>query len=204
MDYKPQSYFVTTAPAQEPLDLAEIKTHLKMSATDSSRDTELLFLAKVVGSIAEKLMHRDLITRTYTTYRSNFDFCELELRRSRVQSIDSIAYLKSGNYITVSSSTYYLAQDTDYAKIVLVDGMDWPTDLDVHEEAVRIIFKSGYGNTPAAIPDDIRQAMLQHLANIDSQRGDCNELPNANAFGLLIPYTSKLVYDLYRLREVTI
>ena len=50
----------------------------------------------------------------------------------------------------------------------------FPTDVDQVPQAVEIIFTAGYGPDTTDVPADVKFAMLNHIADLYSNRGDCD------------------------------
>lgn len=191
-------YIVTVEPSVDPLTLTEAKTYLRVSGTVD--DALITMLIKAATAYAERHMKRDLITRTYKTLRDSFSDC-LTLRRSPAQSIVSIKHTVGGVQETVSSSVYFLTIDNAFPSVELQDGQAFPTTTDNVPQSVEIIFKAGFGDAETDVPDDIRTALLQHVAALYSNRGDCTVDFVANAQQML-PTASRLVYDIRKIRDL--
>ena len=193
-------YIVTVEPSTTPLTLAETKSYLK--DPPDADDILVTCLIETVTEYAELYMKRDLITRTYKTFRDDFSDC-LELRRSPSQSVTSVKYFLDSVLTTVSTDIYFLTQETAFSKLALKLNQVWPTDEDNIEQAVEIIFKSGFGDTETTIPEDIRTALLQHVAALYENRGDCScDFADTNATQKLLPLGARLIYDMRKIRDI--
>lgn len=191
------TYNVTTAAANQPLQLDTVKTYLKISLTDKTQDDLLNIYIDAATDFAEKYMNRDLINKTYTTFRDDFNDC-FELRRSRVSSIASIKYLISDVLTTVATTVYGFTDVTDYSDIFLEEDQEWPTDVDDVLQAVEIIFIAGYGATDSSIPADIKIALLSHIAFMYENRGDCD----LSGMKGNLPVTARNIYNSNRLINI--
>lgn len=208
------SYFVETPAAELAVPLDEVKLWLKVSG--STLDAEITDLIKSATKTAEHIMRRELINKGFRTFRDQFsDYAYpygnyaalipyerrrsyrlgIELRRSLLQSVDSIEYLKSDVWTLVDSSIYYVTTENEYSRILLVDGESWPTDIDSREQAVRIDFTAGYGATSDDIPEDVKTAIKMHIANAFANRGDCVD-------GKFLPPGAKGIYLQNRILEI--
>jgi uncharacterized phiE125 gp8 family phage protein len=177
------TYNLTTAAASRPVSLIDVKTHLKLNLSDTSEDAYLNLLIDAAVEAGERYTNRDFINKSYTTFREVF-VDPIELRKSKVSSITSISYLLSGTWTTLATTVYGLTDTTGYPLVYLKDGQDWPSNVDNTPQCIRIIFVSGYGTTPASVPSGIRMALLNHIAFMYENRGDCNdcnELPSVVA-----------------------
>lgn len=208
------SYFVETPAAELAVPLDEVKLWLKVSG--STLDAEITALIKSATKTAEHIMRRELINKGFRTFRDQFsDYAYpygnyaalipyerrrsyrpgIELRRSSLQSVDSIEYLKSDVWTLVDSSIYYATTENEYSRILLVDGESWPTDIDSREQAVRIDFMAGYGATSDDVPEDVKTAIKMHIANAFANRGDCVD-------GKFLPPGAKGIYLQNRILEI--
>jgi hypothetical protein len=191
-----------------------MKTWLKVS--HSSLDAEITALIKGATKTAENITKRDFIAKTYRTFRDGFsdaelsygnyaalmprysvdyDLTSIELRKSRLQSVISVEYLKDSVWAAVDSAVYYNTIESAFSAIFLNDGQAWPSDVDNRRQAVRIDFTAGYGDESADIPPDLITAIKMHVANAFANRGDC-----ANAKWL--PSTAALTYANNKIMEI--
>jgi len=208
-------YFIEVGPAVLAVPLDEVKTWLKVSHSDL--DAEITALVEGATNAAENLTRRVFIEKTYRTFRDGFsdaelaygnyaalipysrrsgcDLSSIELRKSRLQSIVSVEYLKNAVWTLVDSSVYYNTIESAYSSLLLNDGEAWPTDVDNRRHAVRIDFTAGYGGESSDIPSDIRTAIKMHVANAFTNRGDCM---NAK----WIPVAAAMTYANNRIMEI--
>ena len=194
MRSKAWTYKVTTAATSTPVSLAEVKTYLKI--TGSADDALLTQLIKAATDFAEDYTKRSFINRTLTTYRDEFTD-EIELRRSPLASVTTVKYLVDGSLVTVADSVYYNTLETDFSVIALEDGQSWPTGGDVRQQSVEIIFVAGFGADSTSVPEDIRTAIMQHVAALNENRGDCT-LQEA------LPQASLLIYNQNRILDIKV
>ena len=195
------SYIRTSGPATTPISLSELKSYLKI--TTSTDDTLLLLIIDLVTEVAEKIMRRDLISKTYTTYRDAISFTSkyLVLRRSKLLAVNYIKYIDINDVlITISPTIYSNTIEADYSKIFLNKNENWPSDVQDVPQAIQISFDAGYGTLSIDVPADIRGALLQHAALFYENRGDC--ACDGVGAELSLPSQSRKIYDLYKIRQV--
>lgn len=213
--HRAYSYRVTIAPTVLPVSLATVKQYLKITST--SEDDLLTIFIGAATDFAEGFTRRDFITRTYETFRDFFSdsvsegyytFGEIpslgtagindsgnigfEIRRSPLQSIEQIQYFSGGSLSTVTASTFYNTVETDYSEVLTVDGADWPDDADRRLQAITITFKAGFGDADTDMPAWVTEGILQHVANMWANRGDCSSCGDKT--GVLVPAVSKTLY----------
>lgn len=208
------TYKVVTAPANLAVELATAKSHLKVSG--SSEDALITLYLEAAIDYCEKITRRDLISRTYETFRDFFpapvqnegyyqfgeipsigsglssagDNIGFEIRKSPLQSITSIEYYSGGVLATVDPAVYYNTIEEDYSEILTLEGKDWPTDIDQRLQAVKITFIAGFGANESAIPQGYRTAILHHVAALYSNRGDCDN----SSCAATVPSSAKSFY----------
>lgn len=150
---------VVTAPAEEPVSLAEAKTHLRVEHDDD--DAYISALISAARESAEQYLHRALITQTLKMSLDAFP-AVIRLPRSPVQSITSIQYVDdAGETQTLDASDYRLDKESIVARIEPAYGETWPTTRPV-SNAVTVTFVAGYG-AASAVPAPVKQAMKLHI-----------------------------------------
>lgn len=178
-------YKQISTPAALPLDLDFVKSYLRIDSNDD--DALITMLIKASASFIEKYTTRTLINTQYLTYRDNFGYgsfawgfpaaygcCGIELRRSKLVSIDNFTYKNSQGVVTqVDPSLYYVTDDVDFSSILLMPNRQYPSDVLCVRQAIAIEFTAGYGDTADDIPIDLQEAMLQMVADMYFNRGDC-------------------------------
>jgi len=213
------TYKVTVKPAKTPISRDEVKTFAKIRTTTD--DALILILINAAVRYAEQITRRDFITRTYETFRDLFpgtfqgfhhgfnSFSEhinpfgdsgnfgFEIRKSPLQSIEEIKYLDTaGATIVVASTVFYNTVEEDYSSVLTVPGKTWPTDAEERLQAINIKFKSGFGDDPEDVPDDLRDALLMHVTFLYENRGDCEDVCNGSSGcgPKTTPSASKAIY----------
>ncbi len=220
------SYEVTECATGWPVSLDTVKRHLNKDVDIQTDDDYYTSLINAATLFVEKYTKRDLITKTYKTFRDTFpgnagnniyggygnlgspkDFglClkqdGFELRRSKLQSVESFQYLKDDVLTSVPSSTFYTTDETDFSSILLVDGESWPTDEDVRFQVIEITFKAGFGEDEDDVPEDIRIALLHIITNLFEERGDCT---TDNCSACLMDGAAKNILDKWRIVDIRV
>ena len=150
------------------LDIDDVKQYMRISSTMQDNIIELMIDAAV--GCAERYMNRDILTTTYENYRRDFS-PDLTLRRGGFQSLDLIEYLKDGSYTTLATTEYTLREGGVFGEICEVCP---PSDMDCDCNAVKITFKTGFGDDSDSVPADIKLALYQIIFFINENRGDCS------------------------------
>jgi uncharacterized phiE125 gp8 family phage protein len=152
--------------AASPIDLATAKAYLKVTST--SDDTLIQILIDAVTQWGEKYTTRDFRAKTWELFIDAFAD-RIEMRRSPVDTIDTVTRLVLGTPTAVAAAVFYLKKGTQFSEVLLNDGQEWPTDVDEREQAIEIEFST----VAFACLDSIKDAILLHLAHVYTNRGDC-------------------------------
>ena len=158
-----------TAPAIEPVTLAEVRADRRVTST--AEDSMLTRLITVARQECENTLRRALITQDWETRLDAWPPGSLALGPATVQSIVSVKYINtSGTLTTVSSSVYRLDADAIPAQLSLAYSQDWPTDIRDEPRAVRIVARCGYGDAAANVPENVRHWIIQRVGTLYEQR----------------------------------
>lgn len=118
----------------------------------------------------------------------------IEIVKRPVQSLTSIAYYdETGTRNVVNPSIYNSEISGDTLRIKLNIGQVWPPIVFPRAGAVEIAFKAGYGDSGAAVPDDLRQAILMLVSHLYETRE-----PGIESGRLPVPYHIGMILDGYR------
>jgi uncharacterized phiE125 gp8 family phage protein len=129
---------------------------------------------------AEHLASRKFITQTWDCFLQEWpDRNFIRLPFGNLQNGEATAPVVSwkdvdGTEATLVAGTDYIveANGEDCGRIVLPDGVSWPTDSLYPSNPIRVRFTCGYGGAATDVPQDIRAAIKLILADLWAQRGD--------------------------------
>ncbi len=202
-------YQQITDPLTEPVTLAEVKDHLRI--TDESEDAYLGSLIIAARYAVESHIGLFLISREMDVYLNGWAMQKsslwwdgimqgawvniqnregyLPLPVKPVSAVEDI-YLRAADNSekTWDRSAYYL-QSGSSPKIYKGRTISWPS-LAVDGDAIRIRLTAGFGDSWNAVPGVIRQALLQLVAYLHANRGDMpsHALSDSGIRSLLAPY----------------
>lgn len=167
---------LVTAPAAEPVTVAEVKSHLSIEHTDW--DT---MIGGWIAAARQQIDGPDgigiaMVTQTWRLTLDAFPACPLKMPLAPCQSITSIKYTDpDGTEVTVAAEDYVLVTDARPAILHPAYGVAWPSPRRV-PGAVRITFVAGYG-VAAAVPQDLKNAVLFMAAQNVVDREGTGEPP---------------------------
>lgn len=178
-----------TAPPARPVSFDVAKQHMRLNGHDEQAYVELLIDAAT--KVVESQTRRALIARSFRLHLDRFpDGREIELPVAPVQSLASVKYTDGlGVLTTWADANYALDQRSLVGRVVLADGVSWPTGLLVAPNAVEVDFTAGYGTTEASVPQPLRAAILFLVAHWYENReavnaGSVNEVPKTFDYAL--------------------
>lgn len=150
---------IATAPASEPVTVAEAKARLRITISDE--DADLAILLAGARELCEAGCQRAFITQTWDLYLDDFPRkCEGEIRvpRPPLQSVTHVKYYDTAKVLqTVDSADYFVSLVSEPGRIVPALGY-WPATYD-RPDAVQIRFVAGYG-AASAVPGAAKNAIL--------------------------------------------
>jgi len=160
---------IETAPAAEPISTADAKTHLRVSAATDDDYIDTLVVA--ARQYAETCRQEALITQTWKFYPNDWPAGGfIEIPMPPLVSVTHVKYTDSdGTENTWSSSNYIVDTDTKPGRVVLADGISWPTDSLYPSNPIEIQFVAGYG-AAADVPQHIIQGMKLLVSHLYENR----------------------------------
>ena len=187
-----------TAPMLEPLDLEEVKKHLRFGST--TEDT--LIDGWIVGArqYFEAQTGRQILTATWELWLDGFPPDEIELPYPPLQSVTSVKYIDlTGNLQTVTSTDYVVEAPVGpfagRGRIRRAFGTVWPSPQP-RPAAVRIRFLAGYGDQPGDVPDLVRGALYFLVGHFHRHREEAT-----SETLMRLPMGARIIMDAYRSRQ---
>jgi uncharacterized phiE125 gp8 family phage protein len=163
------SLTLITAPAAEPVTLAEAKLQCRIDGTEL--DAMLArYIAGARDAAEHKLGGRKLINQTWELALDAFPVAEIDLRLAPVASITSVKYIDvAGVEQTLASNAYTLDAATLPAWLLPAYGTEWPATLDT-ANAVKVRFVVGYGADGTTVPPKVVLWLLAHIGYSHAQQ----------------------------------
>jgi uncharacterized phiE125 gp8 family phage protein len=160
-------YRIITAPASEPVTLAEAALHVRQDSTDDNAD--LTRCIEASRRSIEKQYNLFIVTQTVEMLLPYFpaqDF--MRITRSPIQSLTSLKYITSDDTEYTFASTEY-DLNIERQRITLKYGKSWPSATLKPSDAVVVRMVMGYG-TESQVPAHIKAALLLRIGHLYAHR----------------------------------
>jgi len=179
-----------SAPAAEPLTLAEAKLHLQLEDSFTDDDELISGFIGTAREIAEHITGRALITQQWRYSVDTFPVDSMGLPLPKLQSVQAVSYLdNNGTRQTLANTEYDVITDELVGRIIPAYGKSWPSCRN-HPGSVRVDYTCGYG-AASDVPFSIKQWMkLMIRAAYDNRSAivegqSMRDIPRSFSDGLL-------------------
>ena len=150
-------YRIVTPPAALPVTMEDLKNHLRIGHEDE--DSLLAGYAAAAVNHLETVLNRPIMNQTIEQILPSFPArWPIELR-GRVQQVVAITYWDGEAQQVLDPATYWVNTYAEPGMVSLSINRHWPTTV-LREDAVRITYVSGFGDSPNDVPEALRQAIL--------------------------------------------
>lgn len=166
----------SVAPAEEPITLAEAKTHMRVE-TDYTDENSLIedALIPAARQYCETVTGRQFITATWVMKMDEFPRV-IWLPRPPALTVTSITYVDTaGDSQTVTAANYTLDTYATKARITEAYGEVWPSTQSI-ANAVTVTYTAGYG-AASTVPESLKAAIKMVVADMYEHRLAQHELP---------------------------
>lgn len=201
------TYKVTTAPASEPVTLAEARKHLNFHEDDPTDDDALITaMIQTARDVAEIHTRRALLTQTITQKLEGFPcwkyknrYTGIRLFRPPLNTLKTVKYYDTEN---VLQTLYDSQNDPPGTASIIVNTLlepaeiypaydtEWP-ETACRPDAVEIIYTAGW-SAAGQVPPAIKQAMLLLIGEMYERRE--NSVKN-------LPTAAGYLLDMHTLRD---
>ena len=155
-----ETYVVITAPASEPITLAEAKVHLRV--TNTIEDALITALITAARQFVEGYTWRPLMTQTIDVVFDTIIDRTIMINKAPVQSVTSVKYLDLNGTEQTISSTLYVTDLLNSPCRVKLDTIPSIKDT-LNAFKVRVV--CGY-TSAALIPQTYKSAMLLIIGHL--------------------------------------
>ncbi len=190
-------FYERTKKADSPVELADVKSYLKLPSAAGPDDTLIQLLIDSATDYAEKYTTRDLRKNRWKVLIDVFTD-RICLRRDPINSITLIQRQVSGVLTPVATTVYYLKNNTQFSEVLLQDGEDWPTDVDEREHAIEITFQT----KAHRCLDQVTNGIYRHVSFLYENRGDCDPTGLGVTTDAAVQSGATKLYDQVRISRV--
>lgn len=190
------SLSLVTAPATEPITLAEAKEQLRIDTSDE--DTYITNLIIAARELAEKFTRLSFIDTTWRIFFDQYPFLrsqngyvgsygsdlfygnasarEIFLPRGEIQSVTSVkVYDDSDVSATIASSNYFVSAYNQGSQGYLSFRKNFTLPIiNRVKDGLEIEYVAGFGSSASDVPQGIKQGLLEQVAFMYENRGDCD------------------------------
>ena len=164
----------TTDALTEPVTLSEVKLWLKIATTETTDDDLITSLIKTARIKCEQYTNRSFIDQSWTL-RLDCSPDSICLPKPPLDSVTSINILADDGTTTLQDSDDYQVIPDEGSVVFLETGNSWTTSTRPFGQMV-IVYKSGYGDAAANVPDTIKTVIKQLTAYFYENREE-TEIP---------------------------
>jgi len=169
-------YSLQTAPAAEPVSLAEVKMQLGYAvstvtaAAFTAKDDEFTRYIKTARMFVENYLSRAIITQTWDMYLDSWPLCrEFEIGKGNIQSVSVFEYTDTEG-TTANFTDYTLDTVSIPGRVVLNYREEWPSVELSPVNPIHLRFDAGFGAAGSDVPEPIRTAIFLLIAHMDRQK----------------------------------
>lgn len=163
---------VITGPAKEPVELDELKDHLRIGTTVMDEDANLHGLIRAARDWTEEFLNRSLVEQELELSLDAFPSGTDPIRPAfgPLVSVTTIKYDDDDGVEQTWSNTLYLVDTASVpGRITPAFDESYPTSR-VQNNAVRVRYKAGYGKDVDDVPENIRRAVMMTAAHLYENR----------------------------------
>jgi uncharacterized phiE125 gp8 family phage protein len=186
------SAMLLSAPASEPLALADVKAHLRLDSADE--DTLVIALILAARQWIERRTGRKLISQRWRVMRDAWPVERmapgliLPIPFAPLISVDAVRVVDpSGATVLVNPVTYVVDPSDSRPRLAF---LNLPPAPGQPINGISLDLTVGYGTDPAMVPEPLRQAMRLLVTDWFEHRGDdaSAKETNADIEALIAPY----------------
>lgn len=187
---------VVSQPSETPVSVSDAKLFLRVD--NNLEDGRIETLIKAATLKVEEYTSLKLVTQDVAYYLDRFPISRMGggddwwdgtregaiselvpvqaqnivLPVGKVQSLVSFSTFGDDNVEVVSNPSDFIVDNVGYrGRVGLKTGGIWPTTVLRANNGIKIVVRVGFGNA-SAVPDDLKQAILELVAHLYENRGD--------------------------------
>lgn len=148
-----------SGPSVDPVSLSEAKLHLRVDGADEDSLITGLIGAAVALVDGEGDLGRAMVTQTWAQWVQQAPGV-VRLMMGPFQSLTSVEYYDSDNVLQTATLTdFEVRLSGDFVTVRPKSGFSWPQAY-AREDAIKLTYVAGFGDSATDVPQTIRQAIL--------------------------------------------
>lgn len=145
-------------PAALAVSIEDARVAARANATEL--DSEIEIQVRAITAVAEHLMQRSIINRTYRVTLDTFPDA-IQLPMPPVSSVTSVKYFDAnGVEQTLDPAEYFVDNASEPGRIFPAPGETWPNTAADRKNAVNVVVVCGYGQDDTTTPDEVKGYIL--------------------------------------------
>ena len=196
------------------VSIADFKLFARIDSSDVTENALIESLVFLAQDMAESYTGRAITTQTLQLFLDRLPFYQDErlaegvftapdlqsnpnyivLPKPNLISVTHVKHYNNDNTsVTFTSTNYYVDESSQQGRIVLKNGVSWPTASELRNaNAYEVQYVAGYGNTATDVPKPLVQAIKMLALHLYENReiatgANVNMIPNTVAM-LFAPY----------------
>lgn len=177
---------IVTAPAATPINLFEVKDQLRIEHSDDDALLTRLISVAIAMTDVKGALGKAMITQTWAQWMGPNPTQSVQLLLGPVQSVSAIKYYDvDGTLQADTLANYSVFGVPSKTTVEPKEGFNWPVTQD-RDDAIKIEYVIGYGDSESDVPDTIRHALMLMVGHWydnreQTQMDDLSDIP----FGFL-------------------